>query len=448
MLIRPSRAFPSACGRIRAPVVLRRSERKLCNARSRSAGFFHLPNMIYQPPAGARDLLPLEVEQKRWINDRLLHQFQAWGYQRIVTSTLEWVDTLTAGGAIKSDKVIQLRNDGEHSLGLRPDLTPSIARAAVTRMAGSTDPQRLCYRANVFRNSPQTNHGRQLEFYQAGVELLFAGGILADGETILLLAECLQDLGVPDWSILLGEAGLTRSLLAVFPEAVRTQVRTCIANLDRITLESLDLNPELKQQALMLFDLRGKPEEVLSRISELDLDDEAQTTVNNLESLIELLNSSSERPLPLTLDLSLLQTFDYYTGIVFKAVSFQNYQSYILAEGGRYDRLLGLYDPQGQTSPGIGFYLSIEDLHSCLLATNKLPQQVPSSDCLVVPASPLAASAALKYARQLRQDKSLKVEVELSDRSEAEVKQYARTCWIEQLIWIEADGTSRVEALD
>ncbi|MEO1466242.1 MAG: ATP phosphoribosyltransferase regulatory subunit, partial [Cyanobacteria bacterium J06633_1] len=395
---------------------------------------------------GARDLLPLEVEQKRWINDRLQQQFQAWGYQRIVTSTLEWLDTLTAGGAIRPDKVIQLRNNGENSLGLRPELTASIARAAVTRMAGNTDPQRLCYRANVFRNASQSHHGRQLEFYQAGVELLFAGGVLADGETILLLANCLQDLGIPDWSILLGEAGLTRSLLAAFPVAIRQQVRNCIANLDRITLESLDLDSDLKQQALTLFDLRGKPEDVLSKISRLNLDEDAQTTVNNLKSLIELLNNSSEQPLPLTLDLSLLQTFDYYTGIVFKAVSFQDHQSYILAEGGRYDRLLGLYDPQGKTSPGIGFSLSIEDLHSCLLSTDKLPQQAPSSDCLVIPRSPAAAAAALQYARQLRIERSLKVEVELSDRSEAEIKQYAQTCRIKQLIWIEVDGTHREES--
>ncbi|MEY4519592.1 MAG: hypothetical protein RLZZ499_2192, partial [Cyanobacteriota bacterium] len=397
--------------------------------------------MIYQPPAGARDLLPLEVEQKRWINDRLQHQFQTWGYQRIVTSTLEWLDTLTAGGAIRPDKVIQLRNNGEHALGLRPELTASIARAAVTRMAGNSDPQRLCYRANVFRNASGSHHGRQLEFYQAGVELLFAGGVLADAETILLLAECLYDLEIPDWSILLGEAGLTRSLLAVFPAAIRTSVRNCIANLDRITLEGLELDPELKKQALVLFDLRGKPEDVLNKISTLDLDADAQATVNNLKSLIELLNSSSEKPLPLTLDLSLLQTFDYYTGIVFKVVSFQDHQSYVLAEGGRYDQLLGLYDPQGQTSPGIGFYLSIEDLHSCLLATDKLPQQAPSSDYLVIPTSPAAASAALQYARKLRQEKSVKVEVELSDRPAAAVKQYAQTCRIEQLIWIEADGT-------
>ncbi|MDY6784986.1 MAG: hypothetical protein SW833_21000 [Cyanobacteriota bacterium] len=30
----------------------------------------------HQPPAGARDLLPLEVAQKRWIADRLQAVFQ------------------------------------------------------------------------------------------------------------------------------------------------------------------------------------------------------------------------------------------------------------------------------------------------------------------------------------------------------------------------------------
>ena len=64
--------------------------------------------MIHQPPAGTRDLLPLEVTQKGWINDRLQSVFQRWGYQRIVTSTIEWLDTLTAGGAIDPSTVIQL----------------------------------------------------------------------------------------------------------------------------------------------------------------------------------------------------------------------------------------------------------------------------------------------------------------------------------------------------
>ena len=143
--------------------------------------------MIHQPPAGARDLLPLEVVQKAWINDTLQQVFGQWGYQRIVTSTIERLDTLKAGGAIEDDTVIQLHNNSGGQLGLRPELTASVARAAVTRMIDTSYPQRLCYRANVFRNPPSSDHGRQLEFYQAGVELLFSGGTLADAEILLSL---------------------------------------------------------------------------------------------------------------------------------------------------------------------------------------------------------------------------------------------------------------------
>ena len=398
--------------------------------------------MTYQPPAGARDLLPLEVAQKAWINDRLQQVFQQWGYQRIVTSTLELLDTLTAGGAIDPATVIQLRDNSQGTLGLRPEVTASIARAAVTRMAGNTYPQRLCYRANIFRNPPQSHHGGQLEHYQAGVELLFAGGVLADAEMILLLANCLQELGVPNWQILMGQAELTRSLLAVFPEEIRSQIRHCIAHLDRIALENLDLEPALQERALFLFDLRGKPETVLAKVETLDLDAETLNTVNNLKSLVNLINSSSPNPIPLTLDLSLLQTFDYYTGMVFEAVSFETNQSYLLGQGGRYDQLLGLYNPQGETSPGIGFSLNIEDLHASLAATEQLPQQVKASDWLVIPESSDAAIATFNYADKLRNSQpGIRVEIDLGDRSPEEVRDYAKTCRIANLAWIKPDGS-------
>ena len=163
---------------------------------------------------------------------------------------------------------------------------------------------------------------------------------------------------------------------------------------------------------------------------------------------VSLLNHSSAQTLPLALDLSLVQTFDYYTGIVFKAVSFQDNQSYILAEGGRYDRLLGLYHPQGKTSPGIGFSLSIEDLHSCLLSTKNLPAQPPTSNWLVIPTIPTAQAAAYQYARQLREENnSLRVELDLGGRSPAEVRDYARARRIKNLAWLQKDGTVKIEAL-
>ncbi|OKH17134.1 ATP phosphoribosyltransferase regulatory subunit [[Limnothrix rosea] IAM M-220] len=397
--------------------------------------------MIHQPPAGARDLLPLEVAQKAWINDNLQSVFQRWGYQRIVTSTLEWLDTLTAGGAIDGSKVIQIQTSESQSLGLRPELTASIARAAVTRMAENTFPQRLCYRANVFRHPPGGTHGKQMEFYQAGVELLFASGLVADAEILLLLSDSLNELGLRDWQLILGEAALGRSLLQPFPENIREAVRHCIANLDRVGLQNLDLSDALQIYALEIFELRGEPLTVLERVSQFELTAEAQEIVANLKALFDLLIGSASQPLPIVLDLTLIQTFDYYTGIVFEAVSFVNNQSRVLGQGGRYDKLLGLYHPQKENYPGIGFCLNLEELHTCLLQSPQLPNKLNGNAWLVIAKASEIQQQAFQYAQKLRQqDENVRVEIELGGRSPHEIREYANRSHISNLVWIDTDS--------
>jgi ATP phosphoribosyltransferase regulatory subunit len=404
--------------------------------------------MIHQSPAGARDLLPLEVTQKGWINDRLQAVFQRWGYERIVTSSIEWLDSLVAGGAIDPESVIQLRSTTTEVLGLRPELTASIARTAVTRMADSSYPQRICYRANVFRKPPANYHGRQMEFYQAGVELLFAGGVLADAEILLLLADCFDSIGLKQWHLILGEASLTSSLLSEFPSDLKEQVRHCLANLDRVGLENLDYpSDELKQRAVKMFYLRGEAKEVLSQVSYFNHSGEGQQALDNLKTLVDLVNQS--RPdFPLTLDLGFVHTYDYYTGIVFKVVASSEGQLRPLGQGGRYDRLLGLYHPQGQSAPGIGFSVNIEDLHASLLTGDTLPQQTASIDYLVIPRTPSAYSAAFAHARSLRQSQpSLRVALDLGGRGEEAIRDYARYRQVTRLVWIEPDGTQLGETI-
>ena len=410
--------------------------------------------MVYQSPSGARDLLPLDVAQKRWIEERLQQVFHRWGYHRIITSTLERLDTLMAGGAIQRSTVIQLQNAEEEELGLRPELTASIARTAVTRMAGTTYPQRLYYNANVFRRTRESSHNRQQEFYQAGVELLGASSWLADAEVLLLLAECLNQLGLSQWCLILGQAGITRSLLSPFPSAIQSKVRQAIAHLDRVTLETLPLSDELRSRALLIMDLRGRPADVLQKVARLDLDLPQQQALNNLKSLIELLDQcyslqlSQSPQIPLILDLSLIQTIDYYTGIVFEVVSDTEAQTRILGQGGRYDQLLGLYHPQGETIPGIGFALNIEDLHQVLLFTKQLPQQTPASNWLVVPEVPEAYTAAFTYAEKLRNSPHLvRVEMDLGGRDPDTIREYARHRRIHQIAWLKAEGLPIIEPL-
>lgn len=419
--------------------------------------------MVYQPPVGARDLFPLEVAQKRWIEERLQQVFHRWGYHRIITSTLERLDTLMAGGAVQRSTVIQLQDREEEELGLRPELTASIARAAAARMVAPTHPQRLYYNANVFRRAARGTFNRQQEFYQAGVELLGGGGTLADAEVLLLVADCISNLGLEDWHLVLGEAELTRSLLSPFPPTLRAAVRSAIAHLDRLHLEALPLSPELRDRALFLLDLRGRPEDVIQRVSGLDLDDAQRQTVNQFKALMELLQESFARSSAtapsLVLDLSLIQTFDYYTGIVFEVISGSQSGGgqRVLGQGGRYDQLLGLYHPQGQSQPGIGFTLNIEELHQVLLPSQQLPTQTPATDWLVVPTSPPAYAAAFAYAQQLRNAADLvRVELELTHCDADAVRQGLLQGTdagaqvnrrIAQIAWVGADGRVEVETL-
>lgn len=410
--------------------------------------------MVYQPPVGARDLLPLDVAQKSWIEDRLQQVFHRWGYHRIITSTLERLDTLMAGGAIQRSTVIKLQDVEDEELGLRPELTASIARTAVTRMAGATYPQRLYYNANVFQRTRESSHNRQQEFYQAGVELLGAKSWIADAEVLLLLRDCLNQLGLNKWCLIVGEAGITRSLLSPFPIALQDKVRHAIAHLDRITLETLPLSKELRSRARTMLDLRGHPADVLQKVASLDLNTPQQIeALSHLKSLVSLLDECSSiqsghsQHFPLILDLSLIRTFDYYTGTVFEVVS-DTEQAQILGQGGRYDQLLGLYHPQGETIPGIGFVLNVEELHRALLSTNQLPGLTPASNWLVVPEAPHAYAAAFAYAEKLRNSQHLvRVEMELGGRVPEAVREYARRRRIQQIAWIKAAGLPIIEML-
>jgi ATP phosphoribosyltransferase regulatory subunit len=419
--------------------------------------------MPYQPPIGSRDLLPLDVTQKRWIEERLQSVFHRWGYHQIITSTLERMETLMAGGAIERSTLLQVQNAAEESLGLRPELTASIARTAATRMSGATYPQRLYYSANVFCRAEAGGHGGQQEFYQAGVELLGGGGRLADAEILIMMIDCLENLGLgglrtasapPQWHVILGDAGLTRSLLSAFPESCRQSVRQAIANLDRIALESLP--PELADRALLMCDLRGTPEAVLAAVSKLPLDESQQQSVANLQALVALLQDSllldrefsgaDQVALPIVMDLSLIRTFDYYTGIVFEVASVTGQQ--VLGQGGRYDQLLGLYHPQGESIPGIGFCWQIDHLHKELLQAGQLPMQAAITDWLVVSTTASTDALAFHHAHKLRHAETpTRVELGLSGQPRTQVRDDAIARGIAQIAWINADGSATVETL-
>ncbi|WP_310414001.1 ATP phosphoribosyltransferase regulatory subunit, partial [Chamaesiphon sp. OTE_8_metabat_110] len=208
-------------------------------------------------------------------------------------------------------------------------------------------------------------------------------------------------------------------------------------------LERLPLTPQQQQLALWLLDLRGNPAGVLARLTQLELDPQSQATIAHLQTLIDLLTTTSPTPLPLILDLSLIQTFDYYTGIVFEAVSVTEDRAHILGKGGRYDKLLALYHPQGQNFPGIGFALNIEDLQQVLQTHPLMPRTTTKPDWLVVATTSDATAAALMYADKLRATAaSVRVEMYLDNENRDRVRQIAIERGVATIAWVSSQETT------
>ena len=51
--------------------------------------------LLLEIPYGTRDFLPKDAKVKREIESKLAKNFSLWGYDEIVTPTIEYVDTLT-----------------------------------------------------------------------------------------------------------------------------------------------------------------------------------------------------------------------------------------------------------------------------------------------------------------------------------------------------------------
>src|SRR5680860_1038563 len=147
-------------------------------------------------PAGTRDVLPTEAAELRVIEDAVRLVFRGFGYGEVVTPTLEYEEVLALSEGAALLAGFRMLDEHGALLLLRPDLTAPIARMVAGRLRNGTPPHRIYSVSNVFRRiSPQ--RGREIEFRQAGVELLGAEGPEADGEVIAVA--CRNSISRPRW---------------------------------------------------------------------------------------------------------------------------------------------------------------------------------------------------------------------------------------------------------
>lgn len=312
-------------------------------------------------PYGTRDFLPAEAADKRRVESAIAAAFAAWGYDEVVTPTIEYLDNLTMGsGAVLEPHMFKLFDRDNSTLALRHEMTTPIARLAASRFKEAKLPLRLSYISDVFRYE-QAQAGRQCEFYQAGVELMGSANPAADAEIIALAVKAIQAAGLEDFTVCLGQVNYVRAVLRELglDDEGRRRVEQAMEKYDLVGLEKLarelQLSPAAAKIVTALPVLHGGPE-LLARAEALTDSRDAQAAVDNLKSICALLadHGVADR---VVFDLGVIRDFGYYTGMVFEA--YAPGLGFPLAGGGRYDNLLSEF---GRPCPATGFALGIDRL--------------------------------------------------------------------------------------
>jgi ATP phosphoribosyltransferase regulatory subunit len=355
--------------------------------------------MALQPAAGVRDLNPREVDSNRRLSDTLAEVYRLWGYQEVAPPSIERLDTLQAGGAIEERELVRLVAD--EPLGLRPELTASIARAASTRMADRPRPLRLWACGSTFRSAIGEAGGQRVsEQLQSGVELLGIPSPAADTELMHLLLAACATLGLRSEhqpTLLVGHHGVLSALLRQLAAPHQAPVRAALSEFDPLALAALPLSATERQRLMALLALRGEPTQVLYQLEQW------LGPLPLLDSLARTLESVAARATALGVRLQLDPTFqphfDLYDGLVLKLVCQAADAPVAIASGGRYDALVGRFCADPELSAGTGFAFAIEEIRELLGADHHAAP--PTAPWLVAASAEAGLGAALARLAEL-----------------------------------------------
>ena len=324
--------------------------------------------MVSGTPRGFRDILPREALARERISGSVRDCFAAHGYLPVETPLLEVRGALERGGRIKGSPFQLFDVDGS-LLTLRPDLTLPVARLVANRVAADELPARFRYAAPVVREESSLK-GQPRQFTQLGVELVGADGTASEIEVVRLLAEVLATLDVPAWRIAFGSVTPLTSLLAAcapsaeFAETVLELVhRSDLIGLDQLVTAEERLSPSAAL-AIRSIPRIGGGVDVIDRVDTLLANagvPEAERGTSELRLLVAGIGDLFEGG-RVSFDFSIINSFDYYTGIIFKGYAEGIAAS--LASGGRYDVLLANLGRPGLAA--CGFALSLERLQEVL----------------------------------------------------------------------------------
>lgn len=332
-------------------------------------------------PEGVRDIYNKECETKLAIQKKLSSVLHLYGYQDIQTPTFEFYDVFRKEiGSTSTRELYKFFDRDGNILALRPDITPSVARAAATLFETEDFPVRLCYAGNTFTNH-SSYQGRLRENTQLGAELIGLDSIEADAELISMVADSMKKVGLHEFQISIGHVDYVQCLMnaADLCGEESAKVRELINNRNFFGVEELLDSRQVSQNVRDAFRLLPElvgGEEVLEKAFDAAPDETARNAVSRLRQILHLLSLYGAQD-HVTFDLSMTGSYGYYTGIIFRAYTYGTGDAVV--RGGRYDHLLEKF---GKNTPSVGFAVLVDELMNAL-SRQKIAVETISRNVLV-----------------------------------------------------------------
>ena len=334
--------------------------------------------------------------------DALKNIFVNFGYSEIRTPTLEDADLFKRSVGDSSDivnkELYSFLDKNEKNITLRPENTAGVIRSVIEKKI-DVNTHKFWYLGPMWRyERPQK--GRYRQFNQAGIEIIGHPEGVAELEIISMICSINNALNIKNSVIKINHLG-NQGTKTNYCNALLEYLKPFSSQLDQLDQSRLEKNP------LRILDSQNQNTQKIL--------EDAPTIKDFLsdESLkmLQMLKDTFSKDCKIEIDYGLVRGLDYYTGLVFEAISDElgSQDSYL--GGGRYDDLseqLG-----GKKLPCIGMAIGIERL--ALLANKNSDDKTLISFIIL---SSNFEEKAYKIAHNLRIiNPKIVIDVQLSDGS-------------------------------
>ncbi|XP_021562953.1 histidine--tRNA ligase, cytoplasmic isoform X5 [Carlito syrichta] len=295
-------------------------------------------------------------------------------------------ETLTGKYGEDSKLIYDLKDQGGELLSLRYDLTVPFARyLAMNKLT------------NIKR-------------YHIAKDFDIAGQfdpMIPDAECLKIMCEILSSLQIGNFLVKVNDRRILDGMFAVcgVPDSKFRTICSSVDKLDKVSWEEVKnemvgekgLAPEVADRIGDYVQQHGGVSlvEQLLQDPKLSQNKQALEGLGDLKLLFEYLALFGIDD-KISFDLSLARGLDYYTGVIYEAVLLQTPAQAgeeplgvgSVAAGGRYDGLVGMFDPKGRKVPCVGLSIGVERIFSIVeQRLEALEEKVRTTETQVLVAS-------------------------------------------------------------